>query len=88
MNFRRFLELFLSIWVGFEDEPRSMALELVSAAAVQTKKPYLARPEEDNYWKIGLALPDVELGRERLTEKKVEVIKINQLPFKKSLWLY
>lgn len=58
-------------WIAFENEASSMSIEFsVSENAKATE--YVSRPDKDNYWKIGLALPDVTGARKRLVDEGIQ----------------
>mmetsp|Transcript_20875 Transcript_20875/g.25838 ORF Transcript_20875/g.25838 Transcript_20875/m.25838 type:complete len:303 (-) Transcript_20875:53-961(-) len=63
------------VWLGFPSNQESSALEFHIAQKCQ---PYEAIESKDTYWKIGLALQDVDLGRKCLLQNGISVTQPRQ----------
>lgn len=61
-------------WIGYGDKPQSGYIELRTGTG---KKDYFPK-SDDTYWKIGLAVPDVDTARNKLMQNSVHVTEAGQ----------
>ena len=66
------------VWLGFPNQPQSSILEFRCihpevSSGCDRNAGYCSRPSVDTYWKIGLALADVDTARNQLIQNGVEV---------------